>query len=139
MFYTSRLCATLRSYDGPLLEEKVLLRAAEGGLSSPEYVDLCRWLASRLKPLCGLEESITSGPGESRPLITTKGSKIKDLKDSVLCRNLNTLLQMVYHKCEVERKGYVIYLIHKIRKMWHLFRHPFRKKTFFLKGTFTFN
>lgn len=52
------------SYDGPLLEEKALLTAAEGGLSSPEYVDLCRWLASRLKPLCELEESITSGSGQ---------------------------------------------------------------------------
>lgn len=51
------------SYDGPLLEEKALLRAAEGGLSSQEYVDLCRWLVTRLKPLCDLEESITSGPG----------------------------------------------------------------------------
>lgn len=52
------------SYDGPQLDEKALLRAAEGGLSSLEYVELCRWLATRLKPLCGLEESITSGPGE---------------------------------------------------------------------------
>lgn len=53
------------SYDGPLLDEKALLRAAEGGLSSSEYVELCRWLATRLKSLCGLEESITSGPGET--------------------------------------------------------------------------
>lgn len=52
------------SYGGPLLEEKALLRAAEGGLSSSEYVDLCRWLAFRLKPLCDLEETITSGPGK---------------------------------------------------------------------------
>lgn len=55
----------LCSYDGPLLDEKALFRAAEGGLSSHEYVELCRWLATRLKPLCGLEESITSGPGET--------------------------------------------------------------------------
>lgn len=54
----------LLSYDGPLLEEKSLLAAAEGGLSSGDYVDLCRWLTARLKPLCNLEESITSGPGE---------------------------------------------------------------------------
>lgn len=54
----------LCSYEGPLLDEKALLRAAEGGLSSHEYVELCRWLATRLKPLCSLEESITSGPGE---------------------------------------------------------------------------
>uniref|UniRef100_A0A3Q3NQJ1 Family with sequence similarity 98 member B n=1 Tax=Labrus bergylta TaxID=56723 RepID=A0A3Q3NQJ1_9LABR len=51
-------------YGGPLLEEKALLTAAEGGLSSAEFVDLCRWLASKLKPLCGLEESITSDPGD---------------------------------------------------------------------------
>lgn len=57
----------VRSYDGPLLEEKALLRAAEGGLQSLEYVDLCKWLSARLKPLCDLEESITSGPGEQHP------------------------------------------------------------------------
>ena len=63
---TCSLRWAVRSYDGPLQEEKALLRAAEGGLSSAEYVELCRWLSSRLEPLCGLEESITSGPGESR-------------------------------------------------------------------------
>lgn len=52
------------SYDGPLLEEKTLLTAAEGGLSSPEYVALCIWLTSRLKPLCDLEENNTSGAGK---------------------------------------------------------------------------
>lgn len=54
------------------MEEKALLGAAQGGLSSPEYVELCRWLASRLKPLCELEESVTSGPGEphSQPTVT---------------------------------------------------------------------
>ncbi|XP_067335233.1 protein FAM98B isoform X1 [Channa argus] len=51
-------------YDGPLLEEKALLRASEGGLFSLEYVDLCRWLASRLKSLCELGESITYVPDE---------------------------------------------------------------------------
>nr|XP_020469713.1 protein FAM98B [Monopterus albus] len=51
-------------YDGPLLEEKALITAAEGGLSSQDYVELCRWLASRLKSLCDLEENITSGPGD---------------------------------------------------------------------------
>ena len=49
------------------MEEKALLGAAQGGLSSQEYVDLCRWLASRLKQQCELEESITSGPGEPHP------------------------------------------------------------------------
>ncbi|XP_043999727.1 protein FAM98B [Gambusia affinis] len=66
-------------YDGPLLEEKVLLRAAEGGLSSPEYVDLCRWLASRLKPLCGLEESITSGPDDMDSLQVEMSGLLKEL------------------------------------------------------------
>ncbi|XP_061700771.1 protein FAM98B [Syngnathoides biaculeatus] len=49
-------------YEGPLTDEAALLQAARGGLSSAEYLDLCRWLVSRLKPLCGLEESITTGP-----------------------------------------------------------------------------
>lgn len=30
-------------------------------------MDLCRWLASRLNPLCDLEGSIISGPGELHP------------------------------------------------------------------------
>ncbi|XP_051251745.1 protein FAM98B [Dicentrarchus labrax] len=66
-------------YDGPVLEEKALLRAAEGGLSSPEYVDLCRWLASRLKPLCGLEESITSGPDDIDSLQVEMSGLLKEL------------------------------------------------------------
>lgn len=55
------------SYHGPLLEEKLLVAAAERGLLSQEYVDLCVWLASRLKQLCDLEGCITSAPGERRP------------------------------------------------------------------------
>lgn len=51
-------------YDGPLLDEEALVKASESGLSSPEYVNLCMWLASRLTPLCDLEEGISSGPGE---------------------------------------------------------------------------
>ncbi|XP_068615648.1 protein FAM98B-like [Brachionichthys hirsutus] len=66
-------------YDGPLLEEKALLTAAEGGLSSPEYVDLCRWLVSRLNPLCGLEESITSGPGDMDSLQVEMSGLLKEL------------------------------------------------------------
>ncbi|XP_031703563.1 protein FAM98B [Anarrhichthys ocellatus] len=66
-------------YDGPLLEEKVLLGAAEGGLSSPEYVDLCRWLASKLKPLCDLEESITSGPDDMDSLQVEMSGLLKEL------------------------------------------------------------
>lgn len=48
------------------MDEKALLAAAGEGLSSPQYVDLFRWLTSRLKLLCDLEENIISGPGESR-------------------------------------------------------------------------
>uniref|UniRef100_A0A4W6EM96 Uncharacterized protein n=1 Tax=Lates calcarifer TaxID=8187 RepID=A0A4W6EM96_LATCA len=66
-------------YDGPLLEEKALLGAAEAGLSSQEYVDLCRWLASRLKPLCGLEESITSGLDDTDSLQVELSGLLKEL------------------------------------------------------------
>ncbi|CAB1331077.1 unnamed protein product [Coregonus sp. 'balchen'] len=48
-------------YEGPLQDVETLVKACEGGLSSPEYVNLCMWFASRLKPLCDLEESSTSG------------------------------------------------------------------------------
>uniref|UniRef100_A0A8C0D6T9 Protein FAM98B n=1 Tax=Balaenoptera musculus TaxID=9771 RepID=A0A8C0D6T9_BALMU len=47
-------------YKGPLLEEQALMKAAEGGLSSPEFSELCVWLGSQIKSLCNLEESITS-------------------------------------------------------------------------------
>uniref|UniRef100_UPI0037E8ADB0 protein FAM98B n=1 Tax=Semicossyphus pulcher TaxID=241346 RepID=UPI0037E8ADB0 len=66
-------------YGGPLLEEKALLRAAEEGLSSTEYVDLCRWLASLLKPLCDLEESITSGPDDMDSLQVEMSGLLKEL------------------------------------------------------------
>ncbi|XP_054470290.1 protein FAM98B [Anoplopoma fimbria] len=66
-------------YAGPLLEEKLLLGAADGGLSSPEYVELCGWLASRLKPLCGLEESITSGPDDMDSLQVEMSGLLKEL------------------------------------------------------------
>lgn len=67
-------------YSGPLLEERVLLGAAEGGLSSPEYVGLCKWLASRLKPLCQLEESITSGPDDMESLHVEMSGLLKELR-----------------------------------------------------------
>ncbi|CAG5866569.1 unnamed protein product [Menidia menidia] len=67
------------SYDGSLVEEKALLRAAEGGLSCPEYVQLCRWLAERLGPLCGLEETITSGPEELESLQLELSGLLKEL------------------------------------------------------------
>ncbi|XP_039898825.1 protein FAM98B [Simochromis diagramma] len=66
-------------YDGPLLEEKALLRAAEGGLQSLEYVDLCKWLSARLKPLCDLEESITSGPDDMDSLQLEMSGLLREL------------------------------------------------------------
>ncbi|CAJ1073382.1 LOW QUALITY PROTEIN: protein FAM98B [Xyrichtys novacula] len=66
-------------YSGPLLEEKALLKAAEGGLSSIEYVDLCKWLSSRLKPLCDLEESITSDPDDMDSLQVEMSGLLKEL------------------------------------------------------------
>uniref|UniRef100_A0A4X2KNU6 Family with sequence similarity 98 member B n=1 Tax=Vombatus ursinus TaxID=29139 RepID=A0A4X2KNU6_VOMUR len=50
-------------YDGPLLEEQALIKAVESGLSSPEFSELCIWLGSQIKPLCDLEESISSTAG----------------------------------------------------------------------------
>jgi protein FAM98B len=47
-------------YKGPLSEEQALTKAAKGGLSSPEFSELCIWLGSQIKSLCNLEESITS-------------------------------------------------------------------------------
>ncbi|XP_037096755.1 protein FAM98B [Syngnathus acus] len=66
-------------YDGPLTEEAALLQAAKSGLSSAEYVDLCRWLVSRLKPLCNLEESITSGPEDLDSLEVDMRGLLKEL------------------------------------------------------------
>ncbi|NXT48829.1 FA98B protein, partial [Pluvianellus socialis] len=50
-------------YTGPLLEEEALSKAAENGLSSPEFSELCVWLGSQIKSLCNMEESITSADG----------------------------------------------------------------------------
>uniref|UniRef100_A0A8C6Z2V2 Family with sequence similarity 98 member B n=1 Tax=Nothoprocta perdicaria TaxID=30464 RepID=A0A8C6Z2V2_NOTPE len=51
-------------YTGPLLEEEALKKAAENGLASPEFLELCAWLGSQIKPLCNMEESITSTDGD---------------------------------------------------------------------------
>lgn len=66
-------------YDGPLLEEKALLKAADGGVSSREFVELCAWLSSRLKPLCELEEGITSGPDDMDGLRLEMSGLLKEL------------------------------------------------------------
>ncbi|XP_062296383.1 protein FAM98B [Scomber scombrus] len=66
-------------YDGPLMEEKALLEAAQAGLSSQEYVDLCRWLSSRLKLLCDVEESITSDPDDLESLQVEMSGLLREL------------------------------------------------------------
>ncbi|KAI1237796.1 hypothetical protein IHE44_0013883 [Lamprotornis superbus] len=50
-------------YTGALLEEDALKKAAENGLSSPEFFELCIWLGSQIKSLCNMEESITATDG----------------------------------------------------------------------------
>ncbi|KAM9842670.1 protein FAM98B [Aulostomus maculatus] len=67
-------------YDGPLREEEALLKAAKGGPSSPEYLDLWRWLVCRLKPLCDLEENITSGPEDLDSLQVDMSGLLKELR-----------------------------------------------------------
>ncbi|XP_024286044.1 protein FAM98B isoform X1 [Oncorhynchus tshawytscha] len=67
-------------YEGPLQTEERLVRACEGGLLSTEYVNLCMWLASRLKPLCDLEESISSGSGDTDGLQFEMSGMLKELQ-----------------------------------------------------------
>ncbi|XP_058018132.1 protein FAM98B [Ahaetulla prasina] len=50
-------------YKGPLLDEDALNKAAECGLTSQDFCELCVWLSSRIQPLCNLEESISSTAG----------------------------------------------------------------------------
>ncbi|XP_070612645.1 protein FAM98B isoform X2 [Erythrolamprus reginae] len=50
-------------YKGPLLDDDALNKAAEGGLASQDFCELCVWLSSRIQPLCNLEESISSTAG----------------------------------------------------------------------------
>ncbi|KAG8560690.1 hypothetical protein GDO81_015080 [Engystomops pustulosus] len=51
-------------YQGPLLEENTLGPALEGGLSSPDYFQVLKWLASQIKLLDNLEESVSSEGGD---------------------------------------------------------------------------
>ncbi|XP_033844309.1 protein FAM98B [Periophthalmus magnuspinnatus] len=66
-------------YSGPLLQEQALLGATEAGLSSSELLELCVWLSSRLQELCGLEESITSGPAEEESVRLELRGLLKEL------------------------------------------------------------
>uniref|UniRef100_A0A3Q2XKU5 Family with sequence similarity 98 member B n=1 Tax=Hippocampus comes TaxID=109280 RepID=A0A3Q2XKU5_HIPCM len=72
-------CLEQLGYDGPLKKEAALLQAAQGGLTSAEYVDLCRWLVSRLKPLCDLEETIAPGPEDLDSLEVNIRGLLKEL------------------------------------------------------------
>ncbi|KAM8921241.1 protein FAM98B [Pelodytes ibericus] len=47
-------------YEGPLLEEEVLAKALEAGLTSTEYSHLLCWLTAQIKQLGNLEESVSS-------------------------------------------------------------------------------
>ncbi|XP_066487041.1 protein FAM98B [Tiliqua scincoides] len=51
-------------YKGPLLDEDALDKAAESGLASRDFCELCIWLSSQIQPLCDLEESISSTAGD---------------------------------------------------------------------------
>ncbi|KAG7466194.1 hypothetical protein MATL_G00162220 [Megalops atlanticus] len=66
-------------YNGPLLDEEALLKASQSGLSSPEYINLCVWLTSRLKRLCGLEENLSAGPGDTDGLQIEISGLLKEL------------------------------------------------------------
>ncbi|XP_042301369.1 protein FAM98B [Sceloporus undulatus] len=50
-------------YKGLLLDEDALNKAAESGLASQDFCELCVWLSSQIQPLCNLEESISSTNG----------------------------------------------------------------------------
>lgn len=47
-------------YTGPLLDEKCLQKALEGGAKSPEYTQLVEWICKELKSLCNLDETVNA-------------------------------------------------------------------------------
>ncbi|XP_060117878.1 protein FAM98B [Heteronotia binoei] len=63
-------------YKGPLLDEDALSKAAEGGLASEDFCELCIWLSSQIQPLCGLEESLSS---------TADGKDVESLQLEMSC------------------------------------------------------
>uniref|UniRef100_A0A2K6GL14 Family with sequence similarity 98 member B n=1 Tax=Propithecus coquereli TaxID=379532 RepID=A0A2K6GL14_PROCO len=86
-------------YKGPLLEEQALTKAAEGGLSSPEFSELCVWLGSQIKSLCNLEESITSAVFLSTELQASQILQNKKCKNSQLDKN-SEIHQEVQAMCD---------------------------------------
>ena len=76
-------------YKGPLLEEQAFTKAAEGGLSSPEFSDFCVWLGSQIKSLCNLGQSITSAGGDDLESFQLQISVfLKRNGMSVFCTNI---------------------------------------------------
>ncbi|XP_030070363.1 protein FAM98B [Microcaecilia unicolor] len=66
-------------YTGPLLDEEALLKAAESGLSSPEFSDCCTWLSSQIKELGNMEESITPDDDDIESLQLEISGFLKEL------------------------------------------------------------
>ncbi|XP_057715116.1 protein FAM98B [Corythoichthys intestinalis] len=108
-------------YDGPLTEEGALLEAARGGLSSVQYVGLCRWLVSRLKPLCDLEENITTGSDDLESLEVDMRGLLKELccpYDASAIRNGNAkdyLKFILFLSSELQAAQIIISGRHDIR------------------------
>ncbi|XP_015276841.1 PREDICTED: protein FAM98B [Gekko japonicus] len=63
-------------YKGPLLDEDALNKAAESGLASDDFCELCVWLSSQIQPLCDLEESLSS---------TADGKDVEGLQLEMSC------------------------------------------------------
>ncbi|XP_063804113.1 protein FAM98B [Pseudophryne corroboree] len=66
-------------YQGPLLEEASLSPALEGGLSSPDYLQLVCWLSSRIKLLDNLEESVSPEGGDVESLQLEVSGFLKEI------------------------------------------------------------
>ncbi|XP_056401919.1 protein FAM98B [Hyla sarda] len=66
-------------YQGPLLDENALGPALEGGLSSPEYFQVLKWLTSQIKLLDNLEESVSSEGGDVESVLLEISGFLKEL------------------------------------------------------------
>nr|XP_033806759.1 protein FAM98B [Geotrypetes seraphini] len=66
-------------YTGPLLDEEALLKAAESGLSSPEFSEVCTWLSDQIKTLGNMEECIASGDDDIESLQLEISGFLKEL------------------------------------------------------------
>lgn len=59
------------------MEEGALNKAAQSGLSSPEFFDLCVWLGSQIKSLGDMEESITSADEEYNECTSSVQNRVR--------------------------------------------------------------